>query len=1184
VAKEFSPLDKKADNKLAVMEKRNTPATTAAWKDLLILSSGFIAVLMVAVQFNAFERFAIWCGTHDVWEVGEILMAIILLPCVLALFVWRRSREFRAEVRRRQQAEESVRAGEESYRQLVESADEMIYRTDDRGCFSFFNPALSRLLKYSEAELLGLSYLQVIRPDQRRAAKHFYQRQIVERTRTSYYEFTAVCRDGQEILVSQNVQLITQHGQVAGFQAVARDITERKRSEDALRQVEEYRNLFKLANDSILIIDTANGTVLDVNDKACETYGIARNEFVGRNLNEIVEDSAAAEQQLEKLRVEGKLDQYEILQTRADGSPIYFLINTTVIEYQGRQAILSVNRDITERKLAEQEKEKLQTERDQLLEQLQLQIDVMPNAFVLTDETYLTTYWNPAAERIFGYAKEEMVGTHGHKLLVPPESQGFIEDIFDQIAAGASLSSSFSDNITKDGRRITCEWHTAPVRKADGTFVGIMSMAQDITERKHAETALRESEERYQGLVELSPDGIMIHKDGIITFVNSAGARLVGAADKTDLIGRSVYDVSQPQFHEALKVRVSRMLSGEALPTMEVKVRRFDGVEIDCEISSVPFTDGNGTAIQAVVRDITERKQAEQFLKEANQRALSDYERLVERIATLGQTLGNARDLTSIFRAFRDFATVSVPCDGMVISLYEEEKQTRRAMYCWADQKEFDPTNVVDVPVRPEGMTGRAIGSGLVVMANDFQRQLLDRPNAIMVGDCSDDHIPRSALTAPMAVMGRPIGVVEVQSYELGAYTQGHATAMRMAANLAATAVENVSLIEREKTKGEQLRQSQKMDSIGQLAGGVAHDFNNLLTAINGYSDLALRKIEEDNPLRKNIEAIKRAGVRAASLTSQLLAFSRKQVLQPKVLDLNHIVADTDKLLRRLIGEDIDLVSLAQPELGKVKADPGQIEQVIMNLVLNARDAMPRGGKITIETGHTYLDERYAGRHESIKPGHYVVLAVSDTGVGMDAETQKQIFDPFFTTKEVGKGTGLGLSMVYGIVKQSGGNIWVYSEVGKGTTFKIYLPRVDQVEEPEKSSVLAAIPQGTETVLLVEDEEMVRNLSQEILEDSGYRVVVATNGKEGLRVCQEFGEHIDLIITDVVMPEMNGREMAEQAALLRPTTKVLFMSGYTDDAIVRHGILEENMSYMQKPFLPDALALKAREVLDQPAV
>jgi signal transduction histidine kinase len=516
-----------------------------------------------------------------------------------------------------------------------------------------------------------------------------------------------------------------------------------------------------------------------------------------------------------------------------------------------------------------------------------------------------------------------------------------------------------------------------------------------------------------------------------------------------------------------------------------------------------------------------------------------------------------------------------------VISLYEEEKKIRRAVYCWADQTEFDPKDLIDIPVRAAGMTGQAIESGSVVIVNDFQQQLRARPNPVMIGECPDDRLPRSALTAPMTVMGRTIGVVEVQSYELDAYEQGHSTAMRMAANLAATAVENVSLMESERIKGEQLRQSQKMDSIGQLAGGIAHDFNNLLTAITGYSDLALRKLPEDSLVRSHIESVKKAGLRAASLTSQLLAFSRKQVLLAKVLDLNHIVADTDKLLRRLIGENIDLVSLPHAQLGKVKADPGQVEQVIMNLVLNARDAMPRGGKITIETGHTYLDESYAGKHEATKPGHYVMLAVSDTGVGMDAQTRKQIFDPFFTTKEVGKGTGLGLSMVYGIVKQSGGNIWVYSELGKGTTFKVYLPRVDQVEETESSAARAAIPVGTETVLLVEDEEMVRKLSQEILEDSGYRVVVATNGKEGLRVCQEFGEHIDLIITDVVMPEMNGREMAEQVALLRPTTKVLFMSGYTDDAIVRHGILEENMSYMQKPFLPNTLALKAREVLDQ---
>jgi signal transduction histidine kinase len=442
-----------------------------------------------------------------------------------------------------------------------------------------------------------------------------------------------------------------------------------------------------------------------------------------------------------------------------------------------------------------------------------------------------------------------------------------------------------------------------------------------------------------------------------------------------------------------------------------------------------------------------------------------------------------------------------------------------------------------------------------------------------------------SVLAAPMTVMGRTIGCVEIQSYRAGAYSKDHAAAMRMAANLAANAVENVNLIEREQAKEEQLRQSQKMDAIGQLAGGVAHDFNNLLTVINGYSALALRRIGKDDELRKPIHEISIAGTRAAGLTRQLLAFSRRQMLQAKVLDLNSVVREMDTMLQRLIGEDMDLVTLLQPSLGQIKADPGQLEQVMLNLIVNARDAMPKGGKITIETGHAYLDEAYAREHVAVQPGHYVVLTVSDTGIGMDAETQKRIFDPFFTTKEVGKGTGLGLATVYGIVKQSEGNIWVYSELGRGTTFKVYLPRVDEVADGEELAVDSrSVPGGSETILLVEDEDLVRRLAVKILEEFGYTVITAANGEEGLRLCKEFDGPIDLLISDVVMPQMSGRQLAEHVSVLRPETKVLFMSGYTDDAIVRHGILEENMAFIQKPFLPDALARKARELLDLPTL
>jgi PAS domain S-box-containing protein len=1158
---------------------RRRPSATA--KDLIIICVAAVVAFVLAVKFEVFERFVPWAAAHDEWLVDDVVVVLVLLGFAAGVFSWRRWRELRVEITRRLTAEESLLETEESYRRIVENAEDIIYRTDARGRFIFCNSTTARILKYSESELLGLRYLEVIRPDQRAAAAEFYRRQLIDNTPSTYYEFSALSKDGTEVVIGQNVQLVTENGRLAGFQAVARDMTERKRSEEALRSLEEYRNLFQLANDAILVLDVSEGTVLDVNDKACESYGIARNQFIGRKLQDITPNSTGADHRNERPRTEGQLQEFEVVHVRPDGSPINFLVNSSLIEYQGRTAILSINRDITERKRAEealreseenfqriveispdaiivhrdgvidfvnnagmnmigaatkseligksvfyrippayrevmaeridklqhgefpppveikltrlddteidcevlsvpfkrgdhfavqviarditrrkqaeQEQSRLQSERDQLLEQLQLQMEFMPIAFILTDANFRTTHWNPAAERIFGFTNEEVLGVD-HLVIVPPESHAFVGEIFKRLVAGERLSSSFNDNITKDGRRITCEWYNTPLKKADGTFVGMMCMAQDVTEQKQAVHALQE----------------------------------------------------------------------------------------------------------------------------ANERALTDYERLVERIATLGQTLGNAHDLTTVFRALRDFAVVSVPGDSVVISLYEPEKKTRRLCYCWADNKEYDLDNLPDVPVK-EGPTGRAIKSGSVVIENNFDQHARTMRSPITIGEGVADSL-LSVLAAPMTVMGRTIGCVEIQSYQAGAYSKDHAAAMRMAANLAATAVENVTLIEREQANEQQLRQSQKMDAIGQLAGGVAHDFNNLLTVINGYSELSLRRMAADDPLRKNIEGITKAGARAAGLTRQLLAFSRRQMLQAKVLDLNSVVREMDTMLQRLIGEDMDLVTLLKPSLGQVKADPGQLEQVLLNLVVNARDAMPSGGKITIETSHADLDEAYAREHVAVNPGRYVVLTVSDSGTGMDAETQKQIFDPFFTTKEVGKGTGLGLSTVYGIVKQSEGSIWVYSEVGTGTTFKVYLPRVDQIADGDEFGDSRSVPGGSETILLVEDEDLVRDLAVEILEEFGYAVITAPNGEEGLRICKEFKGRIDLVISDVVMPQMSGRELAEHISRLRPETRVLFMSGYTDDAIVRHGILEENMSFIQKPFLPDALARKARELLDMPAM
>ena len=379
----------------------------------------------------------------------------------------------------------------------------------------------------------------------------------------------------------------------------------------------------------------------------------------------------------------------------------------------------------------------------------------------------------------------------------------------------------------------------------------------------------------------------------------------------------------------------------------------------------------------------------------------------------------------------------------------------------------------------------------------------------------------------------------------------------------------------------EKFRQSQKMEAIGRLAGGIAHDFNNLLTIMRGHSQLALMDLKEGDQFRETFEAIDKATTKSANLVRQILAFSRRQVMEMIVLDLNNLLGGLEKMLRRIIGEDIELLTVLADDLGKVKADPGQIEQVIMNLAVNARDAMPSGGKLTIETANVELDEAYARRHVAVTPGLYVMLSVSDMGVGMTPEIRERVFEPFFTTKEKGKGTGLGLATVYGIVKQSGGNIWVYSESGQGTTFKIYLPRVDEPLTKAREEEVSGLFRGVGVILVAEDEEMVRKVVLEGLKKQGYSVLEAANEEDALLICQQYKDTIHLLVTDVVMPMISGPELAKRLVVFHPEMKVLYMSGYPDEAIVQHGVLKRGMNYIQKPFTLEGLARKVRVVLDK---
>jgi two-component system, cell cycle sensor histidine kinase and response regulator CckA len=732
-------------------------------------------------------------------------------------------------------------------------------------------------------------------------------------------------------------------------------------------------------------------------------------------------------------------------------------------------------------------------------------------------------------EALLGYPASRWLDEPGlwTRLLHPADRERVLEARQAAVRDGRETPIEYRA-LAADGRVVWLRDTVQVVRDAAGRVRQLRGVAVDITARKEAEDALRESEARFRAMADSSPMMIWTTgPDARCDFVNRSWLAFTGRTLGEEL-GQGWAALIHPDDQARALGTFKAAFAARQPFEMEYRLRRHDGeYRWVCDLGAPRFgADGSFVGYVGSGIDLTERRRAEEALRAQRE----ELRRIIDTTPNLIFVKDGEGRYTLANRAVAEIFGTTV------------------ANLLGKTDRDFN-SNLEEVE--------HFLRQDRLAMESGQPLHLPEEPvTNLRTGEVRWFHTIKVPIVGPDGVARQVLGV---------------------AADITERRQAETALRESE----EHLRQVQRLEAIGRLAGGVAHDFNNLLTAITGFSELLQLQMNPDHPLRAYVDEIKKAGDRAAGLTRQLLAFSRRQILAPEVLDLNAVVADVEKMLGRLIGEDIELVTDLDPDLGRVLADPSQVQQVLLNLVVNARDAMPRGGRLTITTANRFLDEAYARAHMPTEAGTYVKLAVSDTGHGMDEETQSRVFEPFFTTKEPGQGTGLGLSTVYGIVKQSGGYIWVESAPGQGATFEIYMPRIAAaVATPAAPATVSDMLGGRETILLVEDEEQVRGLAARALRALGYTVLEASHGEEALRAAARYTGPIHLLVTDVIMPGVGGRELALGLVAHHPTMAVLYMSGYTDDAIGRQGVLDPDTPFLQKPFTGTSLARKVREVLD----